>query len=196
MCEMPSGRLVIYCLVPREATGVASELRRHYREDPRIEVIVERRLGERADGAPETERRRQVVPRNAAPLPEALAARTQGVRWVQRMVPVSGELLDLETAGLVARHRDGDPGAAAELYWRSFERLHSRLSVLTGSAERADELAPEAFGRVLDGVEDPSSTDDSFETILYRQVDAFAQARVEAEPVAPPLVEGITQRAG
>ena len=195
---MDDGRLVIYCLVPEQLKDeLLGDLRAHYASDDRVRVIVDRRQGERRasarGGLPSRsaeeeredrrsgrDRRRPVLPRWFDALPPRLAERAEGVRFVQRMLPVSGRLSSAEVEEIVAEVRAGNPEAPTELYWRVYERVHSRLCVLLGDAESADRAAPTAFGRVLDAIEDDDGGR-SFDVLLYESVDA-AFSRPPAEP--------------
>lgn len=187
---MDDARLVIYCLVPeRLKEELLGDLRAHYASDDRVHVIVDRRLGERRKsargGLPSRsaaedsedrrsgrDRRRPVLPRWFDALPPALAARAEGVRFVQRMLPVSGSLTGAGVEEIVAAVRAENPEAPTELYWRVYERIHSRLCVLLGNPEAADKAAPTAFGRVLDAIEADTEGRRSFDTLLYEALDA------------------------
>ena len=194
------GRLVIYCLVPEELKDeLLGDLRAHYASDDRVHVIVDRRKGERRKGIrgglpsrsaeEETEdrrsgrdRRRPVLPRWFDALPPKLAKRSEGVTFVQRMLPVTGELTGATEDEIVAAVRAGNAEAPTELYWRVYERIHSRLCVLLGAPSLADKAAPTGFGRVLDTLEDRASDDRSFDDLLYGALDvAFGGGTPEDE---------------
>lgn len=195
---MDEGRLVIYCLVPeRLKDDLLGDLCAHYATDDRVRVIVDRRKGERRKsirgGLPSRsaeedsedrrsgrDRRRPVLPRWFDALPPKLARRAEGVTFVQRMLPVSGQLSGAEVDEIVEAVRAGDPEAPTELYWRVYERIHSRLCVLLGDPASADKAAPTAFGRVLDAIE--ADAGGRFETLMYDAVDAaFAATKRPAE---------------
>jgi RNA polymerase sigma-70 factor (ECF subfamily) len=60
--ESGQGRPVVYCLVPRELAPSAHDLlRRHCRDDPSVEVIVERRGAERRDARDRREARAETA---------------------------------------------------------------------------------------------------------------------------------------
>lgn len=201
------GRLVIYCLVPeRLKDDLLGELGAHYAGDDRVHVIVERRHGERRaaarGGLPSRsaeeeredrrtgrDRRRPVLPRWFDQLPPELARRAKGVRFVQRMLPVSGSLTGAELDEIVAEVRAGNPEAPTELYWRVYERVHSRLCVLLGDVESADRSAPVAFGRILDALELDARGERAFDELFYGALDdAFTAepAVKEDEPDEAP----------
>jgi len=195
-------RLVIYCLVPQSLDAeLLDDLRAHFSSNDAVQVIPNRRLRDRRasarSGRPSrsyeedrrggSDRRRGVLPRTVPALPPKLAARAQGITFVQRMLPVSSELHDLGTEEIVERVRRGDAEAPTELYWRLYERIHSRLCVLGSSPEAADRIAPSAFGRVLDAL--AAQLDRPFEALVYEAVDATATpapaAREDGAPVVP-----------
>lgn len=187
---LDDGRLMIYCLVPEQLKeDLLGDLRAHYASDDRVRVIVDRRKGERrksirgglpARSAEEDvedrrtgrDRRRPVLPRWFDALPPKLARRAEGVTFVQRMLPVTGELTGAAVDDIVAAVRAGNAEAPTELYWRVYERIHSRLCVLLGDPESADKAAPVGFGRVLDALEDPATGAQPFDDLLYEAVDA------------------------
>lgn len=179
-------RLVIYCLVPREDEDIVEPLRQHYADDPRVQVIIDRRNGEdrREERAENpsferragTDRRRGVVPRRLRDLPPELYARADRVRWVQRMLPIGVGTESLEFDEVLNRVRKHDPEAPTELYWRVYERMHSRLQQLYSSRERADRAVIEAYGRVLDALDDPAVAVASFESLLYNEVESLYRA--------------------
>jgi GrpB-like predicted nucleotidyltransferase (UPF0157 family) len=166
-----------------------AELRKHYaRSDPRVKVIEERRKSrEEAPIAPpsadrertQTERRRRVVPRVLLALPAEIDSELDDIFWVQHLVAVGEAMERLDDAQLYeairAKHRE----APAELYWRWYARMHSRLLVLfrndLGSADRA---TAHAFGSALDALEDPANAGEAEEELIYAAVDACA--KVEA----------------
>lgn len=208
---MDDGRLVIFCLVPKRlADDLLGDLRAHFARDDRVRVIVDRREGERrasarggrpARSAQEDredrrsgrDRRRPTLPRWHDVLPPALRASAEGVQFVQRMLPVSGGLSGVGVDEVVEAVRAGDPEAPTELYWRVYERVHSRLCVLLGGSGAADRAAPVAFGRILDALGDPANAELPFDPLLYDAVDAAfgnavdAPTDVEADPGAASL---------
>ena len=192
---------VIVCIVPpHRADDLLEPLREHYLGDPRVVVIADRRVGERrasrddlttAEGRAERRsggnRRRPVLPRTFATPPWQLPGMDE-VAFVQRLVPVGDDLGDASDAVVVARARAGDPHAPAELYWRYYERVHSRLSVLLGDVADVHAAVAPAFGRILDELEDPASADVEFEALLYAAVEASVADRLPPAPVVPGFV--------
>ena len=177
--------LVVYCLLPVGTdASVADAVREHYaRSDPRVEVVIDRRMRQRRAAAPPagivnrrrgTDRRRATVPRSLPPLPAELARAVSGAQWVQRMLPVGAGLETASIEDVVAAVRNGDPEAPTELYWRWYERLHSRLCVVLGDAAEADRMVVVTFGRILDALEDRSIADVDAHVVMYAQIDASA----------------------
>jgi GrpB-like predicted nucleotidyltransferase (UPF0157 family) len=191
----------LYCLLTPAAAGALEAVQEHYRSaDPRVRVIVDRRAGERRRpsdddpkhperrGAPD--RRRFVVPRVLPALPAALGARTGPVTWIQRMLPVGPVTEALETPGVVAAVRARDAEAPTELYWRCYQRMHSRLSVRLGDERDVDATVVRGFGRVLDALEDRARDAEPFEELLYAEVDAAADAVLERREQAHGVPPG------
>src|SRR4051794_36819116 len=159
-------------------------LRKHYAQaDPRVKVIEERRkTREEEPIAPpsaqrertQTERRRRVVPRHLPALPDELGAELDDIFWVQHLVAVGEAMEQLDDDGLYralrARHRE----APAELYWRWYARIHSRLAVLLGDDASADKAIAHAFGAVLDALEAPANAGTDEEKLIYGAVAATA----------------------
>jgi RNA polymerase sigma-70 factor (ECF subfamily) len=169
-------RPVVYCIVPAElALKLHDLLRRHFGADPSVEVIVERREGERRV-APErrasltgdrsvAERRqirssggRRVADRRAIvvavpPPPVALPRRARAyaaqLAFVERLEPAGVELEDIDTARVVSRVQSGDRDAFAVLYARYFDRVYGYLRVVLGNAHDAEDASQEVFLRVL-----------------------------------------------
>jgi GrpB-like predicted nucleotidyltransferase (UPF0157 family) len=198
---MAAGRLVIYCLVPQELSKeLLKPLRKHYRKDPRIEVIADRRKGPRRkplsvaepprppsgedDKRDRGDRRRPVLPRSVAALPEIPDA--DRVVFVQRLLPVSDAMQKVPTEEIVARVKAADPEAPTELFWRLYERVHSRHTALLGVPSDADREVVTAFGRLLDALE--SDDERPFEQLLYDVVNETG-ADVNARRAGVPDVD-------
>ena len=180
--EEPGGdtRAIVYCLVPRDlAAKVHEPLRRHFREDPSVEVVVERRDAERrrsgdrrAEAAPEAastpddrrviraseggrragERRATQVAVPPPNLPRRVAPYAERLTFVERLEPSSQHLEDLDTARVVARFQAGDAGAFALLYERYFNRVYSYLRILLREPHDAEDAAQQVFINVLDAL--------------------------------------------
>ena len=149
-----------YCLVPRDiAARLHDPLRRFFAEDPRLEVVVERRGADRranierrdsekespaerrlirnADGRRIADRRATTMPAAARDLPRKARPYAARLVFVERIEPTSESLLDADSARLVTRFQAGDKEAFSELYMRYFERVFSYVRILF--RERPDE---------------------------------------------------------
>ena len=169
-------------------------LRKHYaHEDPRVKVIEERRKSrEEAPIAPpsaqrertQTERRRRVVPRVLPTLPPDIDAELDDIFWVQHLVPVGEAMEQLDDDELYAAIRAKHREAPAELYWRWYARMHSRLLVLfRNDVTAADKATAPAFGAALDALEDPANAGEDEPELIYAAVDACAREEIgEADP--------------
>jgi GrpB-like predicted nucleotidyltransferase (UPF0157 family) len=209
---MDEVRHLIYCLVPEHLQDeLLGDLRTHFAGDDRVRVIVERRKRERRasarGGMPSrsreeevqdrrsgTDRRRPALPRWFDVLPPHLARRAEGVKFVQRMLPNTGILAGMDVLGVVEQVRSQHPEAPTELYWRIYERVHSRLSLLLGDPEAADKQAPTGFGHILDAIERAESEIKDFDTLLYDTLDrAFEGAVQEVKEEEPePIDDGMS----
>jgi GrpB-like predicted nucleotidyltransferase (UPF0157 family) len=92
----------------------------------------------------------------------------------------------LDSDALFDAVRERHPEAPAELYWRWYARMHSRLCVLLGDGMSADGALGDAFGRVLDALEDPTRVGEDPEELIYEAVDACAARTIEEDGVVAP----------
>jgi hypothetical protein len=175
----------LYLLVPAALESeVLEPLREHFAGDDDVEVIVERRSGERRLGiddrilrqysAAQSERRAQIVPRSLPPLPPAMQAHAGRLRVVQRLTPVRSGLEDVEMQEVIRRAQEGDPDAPTEVYWRTYERVHRRLAAHLPDPAVADREIKPLYGAIFDrlGEFDPGVT--SLEVWLDQVVDDHA----------------------
>jgi hypothetical protein len=170
-------RLAVYCLVPEaRAEELLAPLRAHYRCDPGVKVIVDRRRGERP--RPHDDRRRPVVPRElTTALPPELAAHAEDMRWEQRLRPVRRRLQDATLGALLSLIADGNDDAHSELYWRYAGRVRARLASRLTDRRALDEATRQTFGRVFDRVARANPGIRAFEGYLVGVVDAVARER-------------------
>ncbi len=175
----------LYLLVPSALESeVLEPLREHFADEDDVEVIVERRSGERRMGVddrilrelttPRSERRAQTVPRSLPELPPGLERHAGALRVVQRLTPVRSGLEDLEMQEVVRRAQEGDPDAPTEVYWRTYERVHRRLSLRLADPAVAEREVKPLYGGIFDrlGEFDPEQL--SLESWLDRVVDDHA----------------------
>jgi hypothetical protein len=173
-------RAFLFCLVPRErADALVAPLREHFADDPRVEVLVERRApdGQRRAVNPDArcERRAPVVARDIVrALPPVLRGEARHLRFVQRLEPVRGTHQDTGTAELVDQIRAGNPEAVSELWWRFFERVRLRLRLRLGDAVACHTAAREVVGRILDELDGYDSASQPLAAWLDMVVDRYA----------------------
>jgi RNA polymerase sigma-70 factor (ECF subfamily) len=169
--ELPEDRrAVVYCVVPRElAKKLHEPLRRHFRDDPSVRVIVERRANDRRSEAerrskPELGRKRairsttgrRVADRRAptfgvdAPaLPRQARAHAERLAFVERLEPGGEQLEDRDTDRLVMSIQAGEGERFAELYMRYFERVYSYLKIALRDSHEAEDLTQQVFMKAL-----------------------------------------------
>jgi hypothetical protein len=168
-------RVAVYCLVPEAcADELLAPLRAHFRSDPDVKVIVDRRRGQRP--RPQNDRRRPVVPRELTDaLPRELAPYAEHLRWEQRLRPVRRRLQDATVAALLSLIADGNDDAHSELYWRYASRVRARLASRLSDRRAIDEATRRTFGRVFDHVARNNPPSRSFDGYVARVADVVAQ---------------------
>jgi RNA polymerase sigma-70 factor (ECF subfamily) len=166
-------RAVVYCVVPSELADKLHEpLRRHFRDDRAVEVIVEQRGHERrrsaerrrAEEAAAEERRRiraesgrRVGDRRAAlvpvesprALPRRVLPYADRLVFVELLEPSSLSAEDHDTGRLVVRFQAGDESVFNAIYMRYFDRVYAHLSVVLRDTYEAEDAAQEVFLRAL-----------------------------------------------
>ena len=169
-------RIVTYCIVPRDlARDLHEQLREHWRDDPTVEVIVERRTDDRRRATRRrrtspppggVERRfvrnpegRRVAERRAAGtrvLPRAVPAdvleHAQRLLFVERRLPSSQAAEDVETARLVVEYQLGDRSALEDLYMRYFDRVYAYARMALRDPGLAEAATQQVFARVVDAL--------------------------------------------
>ena len=170
-------RTVTYCLVPWELAAKLHEpLRRHFRDDPTVEVVVERRARDRraagdrrvvpaadlpeeqrlirnAGGRRIADRRASGLPVTPPPLPRRFRAHEARVVWVQRAQPSDEQLEDADTARLVTRIQAGDREAFAGLYMRYFDRVFSYLKLMfRDDPHEAEDITQQVFTKLIEAL--------------------------------------------
>jgi RNA polymerase sigma-70 factor (ECF subfamily) len=208
-------RVITYCLVPRDVAAKLHEpLRKHFRDDPGIEVVVERRRDdrrspgdrrdpERGDVAAERrrirnlpgrrvgERRAALVPVEAAvELPRRLRALADRLVFVERLAPSDQQLEDIDTGRLVTRFQGGDDQAFGELYIRYFDHVYSYLRVLfREDPHEAEDLTQQVFTNVFEALPRYERRTRPFRAWLFTIVRNLAftnfQRRSRSEPSDP-----------
>jgi RNA polymerase sigma-70 factor (ECF subfamily) len=167
---------VIYCLVPQAlAPKLHEPLRRHFRDDPSVEVVVERRRRERRGNdrredacpdAPASERRRirnlggrriadrraAVVPVSVPELPRRARGYADQLVFVERVVRTGEQEEDLDTSRLVTRIQAGDREGFAELYLRYFDRVYGYVTMVLRDRHEAEDVTQQVFVQVLESL--------------------------------------------
>jgi RNA polymerase sigma-70 factor (ECF subfamily) len=169
-------RTLTYCIVPRElAAKLHDPLRRFYADDPSVEVVVERRFGDRRatperrtakSGPPGDERRRirsgegrragerraVVASVDQLPLPRKAQAYADRLVFVERIEPSGQRLEDFDTARLVSRFQAGDRDAFSDLYLRYFDRVYAYLRIALRDEHAAEDAAQHVFTQVFEAL--------------------------------------------
>lgn len=184
-------RSIVYCLIPAElAPKLHDLLREHFRDEPDVEVVVERRRRERRSGddrrreeakRPGDERRqirnvggRRIADRRAAqvpvealPLPRRARRYAERLTFVERVVPSEEHLEDLDTARLVMRIQSGQREAFTDLYVRYFDRVYGYLRVALASSHAAEDATQQVFTQVLEALPDYERRRQPFRAWLF-----------------------------
>jgi RNA polymerase sigma-70 factor (ECF subfamily) len=161
-------------VIPRDLAPVLHDLlRRHFRRVAGIEVIVERRGGERrvaadrrtaatpepvpGDGESErrqvrgqsgrrvSERRAPVLVVDSRALPRRARAYADRLVFVERLEPSELSAEDQDTLRLVTSFQAGDREVFGALYARYFDRVYMYLRVLCRDVHGAEDLAQRVF---------------------------------------------------
>ena len=200
--ESNGRRPVLYCTLPaRLAPELHDLLRRHFRDDPRVEVVVERRSGDRRSGAdrrqaeavaPSGERRRiratagrRIAQRRAVAIavdPPALPRRARrhadAIVFVERLEPSTQEAEDIDSARLVARFQTGDRDAFTHLYTRYFDRIYGYLRAILRSADEAEEMTQQVLVSVYEALPRYERRGQPFRAWLFTIVRNQALTRI------------------
>jgi RNA polymerase sigma-70 factor (ECF subfamily) len=170
-------RPVVYCLVPRDlAARLHEPLRRHFRGDPAVEVIIEQRGSERravderrtgaprSDAAPDRRRirsvggrrvaeRRAVLAPSALPtLPYRVRQYAQRLTFIERLEPSRQQREDENTARIVGQIQAGDAEQFAVLYMRYFDRVYGYVCMALGDPAEAENAVQEVFMKILEAL--------------------------------------------
>ena len=166
----------IYCVVPRDlAAKLHEHLRRQWRDDPSLTVIVERRGDERrADDrrqapleAPRQERRtvrnltgRRVADRRALTvltlerpaMPRRAKAHADRLVFIERFEPTEQTQLDIDSDRLVIAAQQGDKPAVGELYMRYFDRVYGYTRMALRDPHEAEDVTQQVFANVIQAI--------------------------------------------
>jgi RNA polymerase sigma-70 factor (ECF subfamily) len=161
---------MIYCVVPRDlAPKLHDSLRRFYRDDAGIEVIVEQRSRDRRrredrraagaapapkaerrrvqnpDGRRVTERRGALVVVDAPPMPRKARPHADRLVFIELPGETTQQAEDAAADRLVARFQSGDREAFTELYMHYFDRVYDYLGVVLRNSTEAEDAAQHVF---------------------------------------------------
>jgi len=177
---------LIYCIVPE---GLALELhevlREHFRDDPRVEVVVERRIVERREGERRAEnvvaleegreesRRRAERRGGLAPttpprsLPAVARAHITELRFLKS--DDGGELAaeDRNSSVLVARFQAGDEDAFSALYLRYFDRIYAYMHVVLTDTPSAEDATQQVFIKLYEALPRYEERGQPFRAFLF-----------------------------
>jgi RNA polymerase sigma-70 factor (ECF subfamily) len=174
--ERADVRPVVYCIMPRElAPQLHEPLRKHFRDDAGVRVVVERRAEDRRGkqdrrtpagepAAGEDRRRiraltgRRVAERRAqlmsvkppSPLPRKVRPHAAALLFVERLEPSTEHAEEIETARLVMRAQSGDGAAFTDLYMRYFPRVYAYLRVVFRNEHQAEEATQHVFAKLFE----------------------------------------------
>jgi RNA polymerase sigma-70 factor (ECF subfamily) len=191
--ETEQGRAIVYCIVPRDvAPRLHEALRRRFRDELAVEVIVEQRGSDRrhaqarrgdvdaaapedrrriraADGRRVAQRRAAVVP-VAAPgeLPRLARAIAERLVFVERVEPSTQYAEDIDTARLVTRIQAGERDLFAEVYMRFFDRMYSYLRVVLDDPHAAEDATQQVFMKALEALPRYERRSQPFRAWLFR----------------------------
>jgi RNA polymerase sigma-70 factor (ECF subfamily) len=141
------GGTMIYCVVPRDLAGSLQDpLRRHFADDPRVEVVVEQRADERRA----RQERRDVASPAEDPDRRRIHARDGRRMGVRRApgVPSADRIEDVEVGRLVSRIQAGEADLFGELYLRCFDQVYAYLRVAFRDQHEAEDAAQAVFVKV------------------------------------------------
>lgn len=192
------GRKIIYVLVPYDLAAALHEpLRRHFRNDPLVEVVVERRRAERRSGRDRregsvsrgegerrevlsesgrriAERRAAAVPAEAIELPRRARRYADRICFIRRIEPSTEQMEDRDTARLVAQFQRGDREAFGILYSRYFERVFAYLRVLLRNRADAEDATQQVFTQVLEALPRYERREQPFRAWLFVSARNYA----------------------
>jgi RNA polymerase sigma-70 factor (ECF subfamily) len=163
----------IQCVVPREiADKVEQPLRKAFADLHDVEVVVDRRAGERrtasrrrrepaeifkgerrrvrsTDGVRVAERRASTVHAGPLQLPRRVRAHADRIRFLERVPRTPQQLEDAAAARLVIRAQRGDAEAFPALYACYLDRVYNYLRVALKDRHEAEDIAQDVFLRIL-----------------------------------------------
>lgn len=167
---------MVYCVVPRDlGHKFAETLSRFYRDDPLVEVTIERRARDRRrtgdrrrgiatrsrrerrtimspNGRRIEERRAMTVPVPAPELPRRARRHEEQLVFIERLELPAQHVEDIDTARLVTRFQAGEGDVFKELYLRYFDRVYTYLRMALRDTHEAEDAAQDIFIQALEGL--------------------------------------------
>jgi hypothetical protein len=177
-------RARLFLLVdPRSARALLRPLHDHFRPDPRVAVLVERRAERAQHQRPAAHRRAPVAERDAArALPAALRHAARDLRLVLPLPPLRRTHEASELGTLVEGAVAMDPEAIAELWWRVAPRALGRLALRVGDAAAAAAM-PTLLGCLLDDLAAGPPARDGLAPWLDAAVDRYGAGPTIVQPL-------------
>jgi len=192
----------VYCNIPWVlAEKLHEPLRQHFRNDPEVDVIVERRSRDRrkvvdrrteAQIREEDQRRirgsggRRVGERRAAvaaiaplTLPREARPYIDEITFVERLEPSDQHAEDLDTARLVTRIQGGDSESFSEIYMRYFDRVYSYLRIALDDDHAAEDSTQQVFLKVMEALPRYERRSQPFRAWLFTIVRNHAIRQLE-----------------
>lgn len=214
-------RTVRYCVLPADLAGELHDpLRAFYRDDPSVQVIVERRTGERrriadrraeraaldakamerrrvraSNGRRIGERRASLIPTTPPDLPSLAEPYRDRITFVERLEPTTLAREDMDTARLIARIQAGEQSLFDQLYMRYFDRVYAYVRLTLQDAHEAEDVTQDVFVRVLEALPRYERRGAPFRSWLFRIVRNSAITRVrQRRRLAVEPVETVIER--
>ena len=209
---------MIYCIVPEDlALELHDLLRAHFRNDPHIEVVIERRRSERrgpdrrADVVVDLDERRAEARRRAerraalvavsspAPLPAFARAHAPRLRFLESREGSGLAAEDRDSAVLVARFQRGDEDAFSALYLRYFDRIYAYLRVILSDPASTEDATQQVFLKLYEALPRYQDRGQPFRAFLFviarnHAINELRQRR-RLDPVDPVTLDGYREPA-
>ena len=204
---------MIYCIVPEElALELHELLRTHFRDDPHIEVVVERRRAERRgpdrrfEVVVDLEERRAAARRRAerredlvavaspSPLPPTARAHARRLRFLESREGSGLAAEDRDSATLVARFQRGDDEAFSAIYLRYFDRIYAYLRVILTDPASTEDATQQVFLKLYEALPRYEDRGQPFRAFLFviarnHAINELRQ-RKRLDPVDPVTMDG------
>jgi RNA polymerase sigma-70 factor (ECF subfamily) len=146
----------LYCVVPRDlAEKLHEPLREHFSEDSTVDVVVERRMGERRcrirhdPGGRIADRRAASVVVDPPSLPRRARRYADRLVFLERLEPVGVEDEDLDTRRVISAFQRGDREAFSTLYLRYFDTIFRYMHVALRDMHEAEDATQQVFLRTF-----------------------------------------------